>query len=144
MDILKNEMVEYIIIHHSNKIFDHPLLIKLRHKFLRGWHDTGYHFIIGNGIFTKNGAIFSARPTKYVGAHALGYNKNSIGVCLIGNFDYCVPTFKQYRSLIRLLSFLKEKYHIPNDHILGHRETAECTKTCPGVFVVMDRIRRLV
>lgn len=144
MEILKKELVEYIIIHHSNRTLDSPLFIKLRHKFLRGWDDTGYHFIIGNGAITQNGQIYNARSTDYVGAHSYGYNEKSLGICLIGNFDCCTPTFMQYRSLIRLVMFLKTKYEIPSINILGHNETLGCKKTCPGNRVLMERIRKLI
>ncbi len=144
MEELKKEMVEFIIIHHSNRFFDCPFLIKIRHKFLRGWDNTGYHFIIGNGVITKNGRLFKARPIKYVGAHAYGYNRKSIGICLVGNFDNFTPTFKQYRSLIRLILILKEEYKIPIENILGHNETPNCLKSCPGNLVPMQRIRKLL
>lgn len=144
MEILKKEMVEYIIIHHSNRTFDCPFFVKLRHKFLRGWSDTGYHFIIGNKVITKDGKVYKARSIDYVGAHSYGYNKKSLGICLIGNFDCCTPTFKQYRSLIRLIILLKIKYGILSENVLGHNETSVCIKTCPGNFVPMERIRRLI
>lgn len=137
-------MVEFIIIHHSNRTFDCPLFIKLRHKFIRRWSDTGYHFIIGNKVMIKNGKVYKARPTDYVGAHSYGYNKKSLGICLIGNFDCCTPTFKQYRSLIRLIKFLKEEYKISSENVLGHNETSGCEKTCPGNLVPMERIRKLI
>lgn len=142
MEQIKKEDVEFIIIHHSNRIIDCPLFIKIRHKYLRGWDDTGYHFIIGNGIFTKNGKIYKGRPTKFVGAHSYGYNQKSIGICLIGDLDQTKPTFRQYRSLIRLIVILKKQFPIKT--ILSHNETEGCIKTCPGKLFDITRIRKIL
>lgn len=142
MEKLEKELIEFIIIHHSNKIFDCPFFIKLRHKFIRGWEDTGYHFIIGNGVLTKDGKVYKGRPVNFVGAHAYGYNKISIGICLIGNFDRYKPTFKQYRSLIKLINEIRENYRAKK--VLGHNETEECQKTCPGTLFPLIQLKKLI
>ncbi len=142
MDELEVANVEYIIIHHSSRNFDCPLFIKLRHKYLRGWSDTGYHFIIGNGILCKDGEVYRARSTKYVGAHAYGYNKKSIGICLIGNFDSNTPTDKQYQSLISLIRSLQIDFKI--NKVIGHIETGLSKKSCPGKYFFLDRFRSLL
>lgn len=144
MEILKKEMIEYLIIHHSNRFFDCPLFVWLRHRIIRGWNDTGYHFIICNGVISSNGKIFKARSTDYVGAHSYGYNRRSLGICLIGNFDRCSPTFRQYRSLIKLINLLKNEFGISAENVLGHNETVGCLKTCPGKNLSMERIRKLI
>lgn len=144
MEKLDKRLVEFIIMHHSNRVFDCPVFIKMRHKFLRGWSDTGYHFIIGNGVLSKNGKIYNGRSVDFVGAHAYGYNPKSIGVCLIGNFDKVKPTFKQYRSLISLLKILKSDYNIQTKNIISHNETKNCLKTCPGKFFPIKRVRKLL
>ena len=142
MQKIESKNVEYIIIHHSNKIFDHPFLIKLRHKFIRKWDDIGYHFVIGNGVFTKNGKLFEGRKKDYVGAHCLGYNDKSIGIALIGNFNYCKPTFKQYRTLMNLIQSIKKSF--PEiKFIIGHNEVTNL-KNCPGFFFPLYRFKELV
>ena len=45
----------------------------------RGWRDVGYHYMI-----RRNGEVELGRRNDDMGAHASGYNHNSIGVCLIG------------------------------------------------------------
>lgn len=143
METINKELIEFIIIHHSATIFDCPFYIKLRHKFLRGWDDIGYHFIIGNGIMSKNGKIYTGRPINFVGAHAHGHNKISIGICLLGNFDKCTPTFKQYRSLIKLIKKLKNDGYLIKK-VLNHNETEGCQKTCPGTLFPMTRLRKFL
>lgn len=143
MEIL--ERIEKIIIHHSQRELDFPLFIKARHKLLRHWDDIGYHYLIGNGnFFTIDGKLYSGRQENLVGYHALGYNDNSLGICLIGNYDKTAPTQKQ---LLTLTSFLREKmsqYDISVQNIFGHRELPNIKKSCPGKFIDMDYIRSLV
>ena len=45
----------------------------------RGFNGTGYHFYI-----RRNGDIKSTRPIGRIGAHARGFNKESIGICYEG------------------------------------------------------------
>ena len=48
----------------------------------RGFNGAGYHFYI-----RKNGGIKNTRPLEKPGAHALGYNAHSIGICYEGGLD---------------------------------------------------------
>lgn len=144
MDILDSNSVEYIVIHHSNRFFDSPLFIRMRHKFLRGWDDTGYHYMIGNGILCGDGIVYEGRSTDYVGAHSYGYNNKSIGVCLIGNYDRAKPTYRQYRALLALLESLQLKYTVPVVNVLSHNETSSCEKTCPGKLFPIKRLRQIL
>ena len=48
----------------------------------RGFNGTGYHFYI-----RKNGDIKTTREIERIGAHAKGYNRNSVGICYEGGLD---------------------------------------------------------
>lgn len=125
--------VEYIIIHHSQRDLDFPAFIRLRHRHLRGWEEIGYHFLIGNGsLFTEDGKLYIGRPEHLVGAHALGYNRASLGICLIGNLDITKPTERQLETLTRLLREKMKQYRIPSDNIRGHGGLPNIRKSCPG------------
>lgn len=140
----KLEKIEYIIVHHSERTIDFPLFIKLRHKYLRHWEDIGYHYLIGgrNNLFTTNGKLYSGRPEEIIGTHAIGYNRNSLGICLIGNFNKIYPSKEQLFTLFSFLNAKTEEYSIPIQNILGHRELPNVTKSCPGKLVNMDYIRK--
>jgi N-acetylmuramoyl-L-alanine amidase len=134
--------IEYIIVHHSERTIDFPLFIKMRHMYLRHWEDIGYHYLIGgNSPFTINGKLYFGRSRELIGAHAIGYNRNSLGICLIGNFDKTNPSKNQ---LLTLSSFLEDKigeYSVPIQNILGHNELPGVTKSCPGSLIDMSYIR---
>ena len=94
----------------------------------RGFRCIGYHYVI-----YLDGSVHTGRPESQVGAHCLGHNSHSIGVCYIGGVakDGKTPkdtrTDAQKESLIKLIKELKAKY--PKATVHGHREYAN--KACP-------------
>lgn len=124
---------EWLIIHHTGGTSTEPLadtshhtleIVNKYHKSL-GWEMIGYHYFI-----EKGGALRKGRPEHYHGAHTLGYNRKSIGICLAGNFDLTLPTEEQITTLTGLLTALKKAYSIPSENIVPHRKFAK--KTCYG------------
>ena len=124
---------EYLIIHHSGGTDANPLADTSEHTAKgmelwhlgKGWEGLGYQYVIH-----KSGAIWLGRPEHYHGAHAKGYNKKSIGICLAGNFDATLPTEAQEKALIELMGDLAFNYDIPLANIIPHRNVAN--KTCYG------------
>lgn len=100
----------------------------------RGWNGIGYHYVI-----RRNGALEFGRNENEAGAHCMGHNKTSIGICLIGGIkdgtkdvpvaDY---TKAQMETLKRLVQDLLVKY--PKANIKGHCDY-EPKKTCPNFNV---------
>lgn len=148
--------IQNIIIHCSDSLWGCARVIRSWH-LERGWSDIGYHFVIQNGYPTsshlKNARHIhsldgSVECGRYLdddtflfdiekGAHALGYNANSIGICLIGVKHF---TSRQMTSLYQLLYDLTRHYQISAGNILGHCETAQANgKTCPNLN--MGRVR---
>ncbi len=127
--------ISVIAIHHSqNRKTFHD--IKNLHINEYKWDDIGYHFVID-----KNGKVLNGRSIEKVGAHVYDHNENSIGICLIGNFDNENPNNLQLNSLLNLIKELKSKYKI--EKILGHGEFPNAIKTCPGKNTDLDKIRKL-
>lgn len=140
--------INKIVVHHTGsrilRGFDSLSLIKFRHKYFRGFEDIGYHYLIGNGILTRDAKVYNARPVEIEGAHAYGHNKDSIGIALIGNFNFRKPTEKQLNSLIELLAENCRKYGLNKGDIYGHRELDNSNTSCPGEYIDMDELRRQV
>ena len=131
--------VNFIAVHHSQRKIDSIKRIRDLHIRINKWEDIGYHYLID-----KKGKIHVGRSEKFIGAHVFGHNKNSVGICLIGNFDEEKPTKRQIRILIKFLKNKIKKFKIPIKNILGHREFSGVTKTCPGKFVDMEKIREII
>lgn len=94
----------------------------------RGFKKIGYHYVI-----YLDGSIHVGRQEEEIGAHTVGHNANSIGICYVGGCakDGRTPkdtrTEAQKNALCGLLSELVKKY--PDASIHGHREFAN--KACP-------------
>ena len=89
----------------------------------------GYHYVVD-----LDGTVEPGRPESEIGAHCLGHNQYSIGVCYVGGLaaDGKTPkdtrTAAQKEALLALLKKLISKY--PKASIHGHRDFA--AKACPS------------
>lgn len=124
-----------------------------RHHLSLGWADIGYHFVVGNGRASRgsaydpeldgiiwlgrdldgDGDVFDER-----GAHALGLNATSIGVCLVGLRGHF--TARQLRRAAGLHAGIVDRFGLEVEAVIGHCETPheqskpiERRKTCPEI-----------
>lgn len=94
----------------------------------RGFRCIGYHFVV-----RLDGSVERGRPENEIGAHCLGENARSIGVCYIGGIDRDTLKPKDTRTpaqriaLRKLVRQLEVRY--PGATVHGHREFA--AKACP-------------
>lgn len=102
----------------------------------RGFDGIGYHYLVG-----VSGEVTQGRSIHSKGAHAKGYNKNSLAIVLAGGTnDKLIATEKAFTAdqFLFLESFLKElQIMYPNAEIVGHRELPGVNKACP-CFEVKD------
>lgn len=105
-----------------------------------GWSDIGYNYVIKRDGTLENGRDRDGDGDveDEVGAHARGFNRGSIGVCLVGGVDETGKaeanfTFKQYATLYSLCLNMHEKY--PGIIICGHRDLPNISKDCPSFNV---------
>lgn len=137
--------VQYIIVHHTGGTDKDPLADTSNHTAVqvdyyhksKGWDGIGYNWFI-----EKDGKIVKGRDENKVGAHTIGYNDKSIGICLAGNFDATIPTEAQIASLASLLKEKVAQYSVPLENIIPHRKFAK--KTCYGNKLTDDWARNLI
>ena len=131
--------INLLIIHCSatkeNQSFTLQVLETSHRK--RGFNGIGYHYYI-----RQSGEVLNTRPLSQTGAHAKGYNRNSIGICYEGGLDIRgqpadTRTTEQKETLRRLMQRLKEDY--PNAKVVGHRDLPGVNKECP-CFEVKTRL----
>ena len=112
----------------------------------RGWSDIGYHYVI-----RRDGTLELGRPSKLIGAHAHGANRDSLGICLVGGMPAegtpqralpahlawdCNYTRPQWAALAELVdSLLSEWPGVGLGSVIGHRDVPGTTKQCPGFDV---------
>lgn len=93
----------------------------------RGFAKIGYHHVV-----YLDGSVHKGCDESLIGAHCLGHNATSIGVCYIGGLDAAgnpkdTRTEAQKTALDALVTNLKGRY--PNAKVHGHNEFA--AKACP-------------
>lgn len=142
----KDNKPAYIFVHHTGGTDKNPLEDTSHHTFENvqswhinglGWENFGYHWFID-----KKGKVTQGRPEHYHGAHAKGYNKKSVGICLAGNFDATMPTKAQSEALGSLLRDVMGRWDLASSKIFPHRHVAN--KTCYGNKLGDDWARNLV
>ena len=134
---------------HKNKIIIHCSATKpsmdIGVKEIRDWHvnDNGWSDIGYNAVIRRDGTFEPGRCvdgdwTISNGAHAKGFNTDSIGICLIGGMaedgsNSANFTADQYFTLYDTVETLARTYGIKE--ILGHCDLPGVTKTCPNFDV---------
>ena len=122
---------DFLVIHHTGFPSDKDSTAEEIHRFHQGtmkWAGIGYHYLI-----RKDGTIEQGRWPDLVGAHALGHNTTSVGICLAGNFNLARPTGAQMASLCQLAAWLCQEYKLnplKRGVIVGHRDLNDTD--CPG------------
>ncbi|CAD1474525.1 unnamed protein product [Heterotrigona itama] len=132
---LKVTPTPYVVIHHggiARYCHDQKACSAIvrsyqnHHMDDNGWFDIGYNFIIG-----EDGNVYEGRGWNDVGAHAPGYNSQSIGICIIGDFSNFLPDEAALKAVNALINYgvsigkISENYRV-----LGHRQAVNTL--CPG------------
>ena len=99
----------------------------------RGFSTIGYHYLV-----YLDGTVVRGRREEEIGAHCLGQNAGSIGVCYVGGLDSRgnpkdTRTAAQRVALRNLVEGLQRRY--PHATLHGHNEFA--AKACP-CFKISD------
>lgn len=148
--------VYHCIIHHSASVpSDSNYTQAVRdiytyHTQVRGWDDIGYNYVVA-----PDGTIFSGRDPQNVadednikGAHYCSKNDNTMGICLMGNYEDSLLSAGSFRGLTDILEWKLFKENLttyfkrPHPYPLGdslssigfHR--GGCPTLCPGEHVV--------
>ena len=88
-----------------------------------GWTGIGYHYYI-----RKDGSVYRGRPEWALGAHAVGHNDRSIGICCEGAYMTETMPAAQLASLKALLRDIMGRYGKLT--LLRHKDVN--STDCPG------------
>ena len=139
-----------IMIHHSAS-HDGP---EDNTAAIRRWHmgtppngpaDGPYVDVAYNALVELIGSgyeVIMGRDWDINGAHTLGHNDHSLGICLIGNFNLSPPPQAQLTRAAKQIAMWQRIYNIPKDRILFHREVNQTD--CPGTMFSKDMILALL
>ncbi len=98
-----------------------------------GWH-VGYHIVI-----ETDGTVTQTRQFDEEGAHTIGMNRSSIGVCFMGNFDLHYPSDAQLQSWYKVYEKIQSQF--PGIPCKPHRAYASY-KSCHGKLLPDDYFAR--
>ena len=155
--------VTHHIVHHSagsNSSSDWPAVVRSiweYHVNTNGWSDIGYNWLVD-----PNGVIYQGRGwidgnDEVQGAHFCGTNSNTMGVCVMGNFEQKTPTSDAQDSIEELLAWksdanninpISREYHASSGlnlfTVSGHRDGRNTL--CPGenLYLRLPEIRENV
>lgn len=134
---LTTENVEYLIVHCAATTPSMDIGVREIDRWHRqkGWMSCGYHTVI-----RRDGTVEQGRSLPKPGAHCLGYNHCSIGICLVGGINEKGEaednfTHEQFQSLRWVLDALTSEFH--KAVVRGHRDMPGVNKACPS-FPVME------
>ncbi len=108
-----------------------------------GWGDIGYNYLVdpwGNIYQGRIGTdkIIKGKRHSVIAGHTYGQNTNSIGICLLGNYQLNrKPTLRSLKKLGEFAGHKAIKHKFATKRIYGHRDFANRPRgrnytACPG------------
>lgn len=127
--------IEGIVLHNSGVTVEQSVEIIHNYHKNKGWAGIGYQYYV-----RKDGKVYKGRPESMAGAHCVGVNDISIGICAEGNFKEETMKEVQKQAIIELVKDVKTRYNI--QWIRGHKEMT--ATSCPGTNFPIEEIKKEV
>jgi N-acetyl-anhydromuramyl-L-alanine amidase AmpD len=135
MKSLSADALKYLVVHGAFT----PPSFDIGAEEIREWHlqkewdDIGYHYVI-----RRDGKLERGRSLEYQGAHVLGHNHESIGICLVGgaSIDGTEWEFNYTRPQLVRLEVVARVFTPPSRPLIvtGHLNL-DANRQCPGFNV---------
>ncbi|GEL95163.1 cell wall-binding repeat-containing protein [Cellulomonas composti] len=115
--ILWNSTIKAVVVHHTVNSNTYsqaqaPALVRgiyLYHIKGRGWSDVGYHFLVD-----RFGTVYEGRAGSIdkipLGVHSGGFNTDTIGIAMIGDFTSYTPPDAALRSVAQVAAWKLATY----------------------------------
>ena len=135
--MLKMRKITMIVLHCSSikpNVHQDIKDVDAYHKS-KGWKGVGYHFYV-----RRDGTVETGRRLEEVGAHCVGHNSHSIGICYEGGLNSKgVAEDTRTPQQVRALREIVEQMHayFPNAVIVGHHDLNPI-KDCPCFDAVRE------
>jgi hypothetical protein len=133
---------KFIIVHNSGTRQGSAKAFDYYHRRVRRMQNgMAYHFVVGNGTSTGDGAIeIGERWRRQINGghvHSDYLNNISLGICLVGDFNRDQPTRAQLEATEELIKYLRERCGKADGRVMGVRPHKEMNPPrwatdCPG------------
>ncbi len=138
-----------IVVHDSGSPVGSQSSLESQARRMGLYRGIGHHFVIGNGNGMGDGELFVTERwlNQANGAHVAGergddLNKQSIGICLIGDGDHQKFTKAQLARLVQLLDTLQREMSVSPERVYLHSDVAAVSS--PGKLFPSVEIRRML
>jgi LysM repeat protein len=131
-----NSVWRTLTVHHSGTKKGNAALFGRDHT-RRRMGGLFYHFVIGNGTDSPDGALeVGFRWRKQIKAN----RPNDIQICLVGDFNQQYVTESQFSTLVLLMKMLREDYNVPIGSVRKHEDIKGKHTACPGKHFPFERL----
>lgn len=132
--LAKEQTITHITLHHEGESFpegkDPVQYLRNLQQWSRSekhWIDIPYHFIID-----LDGNVYEGRKINQAGDTNTEYDPTGHALIeVVGNFEEVEPNQKELDAVVKTMTYLAMKYHVPVDSIRGHKDYSKIT-VCPG------------
>lgn len=132
---MKPEDVKYLVVHCADTPPDMDIGVQEIDRWhrKRGWNGVGYHYVI-----RRDGTLETGRASSTPGAHVRKFNRQSLGICLVGGraAEGKEPENNFTREQLEVLAILLDECLViaPHAEVVGHRDL-DSGKACPSFDV---------
>lgn len=139
--------IDLAVVHHSVSSNDYSAAqvpgvirgIQAYHMQGRGWSDIAYNFVVDRfgGVWEGRAGSLDG-PT--IGAHAAGFNTNSVGVVVLGDYVATNPTAAAVESVSRVIGWKLATHGTNPVGSVTRVAGTGSTKFAPGTTVQVPRV----
>jgi len=122
------DTIKYLVIHHSATRGGDAFSFARYHVNSQDWPGIGYHYVV-----LENGTVQWTNDLTVTSYHVKGYNPQSVGICLVGDFTTGTLKNQQKDALVELTRNLLSKLNLGLDAVVGHNELNPGSTQCPAL-----------
>jgi N-acetylmuramoyl-L-alanine amidase CwlA len=142
---------EFVVIHHcaAPSLAQRPAGFQPVHmQNLRSYYGTELGWSAGPHLFTDDDQVWLFTPINQRGVHAISFNRNGIGIEMLGDYDSEDPWSGRGLNVLtvtaKATAILLKKLGKDVSAIRFHRDDPKTSKTCPGTKISKERFTALV
>lgn len=144
---------KYILIHCTDVSYesvpDQLNSVNRYHRDVRGFniselgYAVGYHYLYTGGreVQTRNDLEYGNHCNTVVDGKSMNFQSIGLAIGFDGDIEY--PPSVEYNLLKKRIHFLQDRYSIPNERVLFHRDFSPA-KTCAGSLLGKEWLNNLL
>lgn len=153
IETLNLSWADSVCIHHTGypDLSMRPKGWTIQHmRNLASYYGTELKWKAGPHLFTDEDQIFGLSPLTSPGTHAVSFNRYSIGIEMLGNYDREDPLTGRGHEVVDIsarataILLIRLRLEPSGSTVKFHRDDPKTSKTCPGTRLTKERFLELV